>query len=97
MSYRASPPPVVRMSFVSKESLKVNGMQYIGIAVKSGALPYCASSSVARSSASGCLRSSSHTAGAPAGNGPAEGAASNAPLQVTDRSPRMLIVESAAS
>ena len=55
MSYRASPPPVDRMSFVSYGSLNENGMQYIGIAARSGLRPYCASSSAARSSASGCL------------------------------------------
>jgi hypothetical protein len=60
----------------------------------SGLLPYCASSSAARSSASGSLRNSSHTAGAPGGSA-VPGGASNAPLQVTERSPRMLMVSSA--
>ena len=60
-------------------------------------MPYCASSSAARSSASGCLRNASQAAGAPAGNGPVEGCASNAPLHVTERSPRMLSVSSAFS
>ena len=59
--------------------------------------PYCLSSSAARSSASGCLRNSSQTAGAPAGSGPADGARSKSPLQVTERSPRMLSVSSAFS
>ena len=39
-------------------------MQYIGIAARSGLRPNCASSSAARSSASGSLRSSSQTVGA---------------------------------
>src|SRR5439155_7479365 len=73
MSYRASAAPVDRMSFVSKGSLNENGMQYIGSFPKSGLRPYCASSSEARSSASGCFRNSSHTGGAPAGSGPLDG------------------------
>ena len=88
---------VVRMSFVSNGSLNAATTQYIGIAARSGLRPYCASSSAARSSASGCWRNSSHTAGAPGGSGPVDGCASNAPLQVTDRSPRMLSVSSAFS
>src|SRR5665213_3940732 len=70
-------------------------MQYIGILPKSGLLPYCASSSAARSSASDCLRNSSHTAGDPGGSGPADGRRSRSPLHVTDRSPRRLSVPSA--
>ena len=38
-------------------------------------LPYCASSSAARSRASGCLRNSSQTAGEPGGSGPSDGTA----------------------
>ena len=70
-------------------------MQYIGRFCRSGLRPYCASSSEARSSASGWRRNSSHTFGAPAGSGPAEGCRSKSPLQVTERSPRMLIIPSA--
>ena len=88
---------VVRMSFVSKGSLTAVVMQYIGSAARSGLAPYCASSSAARSSASGCRRKASHGGGAPAGSGPVDGCASNAPLHVTDRSPRMLSVSSAFS
>ena len=94
MSYRASAAPVDRMSFVSKGSLNENGMQYIGSFAKSGLRPYCASSSEARSSASGCLRNSSQTGGAPAGSEPLEGCRSRSPLHVTDRSPRRLNVAS---
>ena len=50
-------------------------MQYIGSRARSGERPYCASSSAARSSASGCLRNCSHTAGDPGGSGPDEGGA----------------------
>ena len=64
----------------------------VGIRGRTGA-----SSSAARSSASGCWRNASHTAGAPAGSGPVDGWASKAPLQVTERSPRMLSVSSAFS
>src|SRR5688572_10185134 len=85
------------MSFVSNESLKENGTQYIGIAARSGVRPYLASSSAARSSASGSVRNSLQAGGAPAGSGPAPGALSNAPLQLTERSPRTLIVLSARS
>ena len=77
-------PPVPRMSFASYQFLNENTAQYIGSFARSGLRPYCASSSAARSSASGCLRNSSHTAGAPAGSGPADGARSNSPLHVTD-------------
>ena len=86
---------VERMSFVSNGSLSAVTTQYIGMAARSGFLPYRASSSAARSSASGCLRNSSQSAGAPAGSGPVDGCASNAPLQVTERSPRMFSVSSA--
>ena len=44
---------VVRMSFVSKGSLNENTTPYIGISSSGGLLPYCSSSSAARSSASG--------------------------------------------
>src|SRR2546428_931362 len=83
MSYRASAAPVDRMSFVSKGSLNENGMQYIGSFAKSGLRPYCASSSEARSSASGCLRNSSQTGGAPVGSAPLDGGRSPSPLHVT--------------
>jgi hypothetical protein len=85
------------MSLVSNGSLNENGMQYIGIAARSGVRPYCASSSAARSMASGILRSSSHTAGAPAGSGPFEGCRSRSPLQVTVRWPRTLSMPMARS
>src|SRR5438552_15124199 len=97
MSYRASAPPVERLSFISKGSLNENGMQYIGSFAKSGLRPYCASSSEARSSASGCLRNSSQTGGAPAGSEPLEGCRSRSPLHVTDRSPLRLKVASAVT
>ena len=90
-------PPVPRMSFASYQFLSENTTQYIGSFARSGFVPYCLSSSAARSSASGCLRNSSHAAGAPAGSGPADGAWSKSPLQVTERSPRMLSVSSAFS
>ena len=80
------------MSIVSYGSLNAKGMQYIGSFARSGLVPYWASSSAARSKASGSLRNSSQTLGAPAGKGPLDGAVSKAPLQVTDRSPRMLMV-----
>src|ERR1700730_18239099 len=73
---------VVRMSLVSKGSLKDVTTQYIGCASKSGLAPYSASSSAARSNASGCWRNFSHSAGAPGGRGPLEGGASNLPLHV---------------
>src|SRR3954453_10401985 len=76
-------PPVARMSFASYQFLIENTAQYIGNFDRSGLLPYSWSSSAARSKASGCLRNSSHTIGAPAGNGPAEGALSKSPLHVT--------------
>ena len=88
-------PDVDRMSFVSYQSLNATVTQYIGSAARSGLLPYCASSSAARSSASGCLRNASHSGGAPGGSGPAEGWASKSPLHVTERSPRMFSVSSA--
>src|SRR5207247_10710392 len=94
MSYRASAAPVDRKYFGLKGSLNENGMQYIGSLAKSGLRPYCASSSEARSSASGCLRNSSQTGGAPAGSEPLEGCRSRSPLHVTDRSPRRLNVAS---
>ncbi len=95
MAKATSLPAVVRMSFVSYGSLNATVTQYIGNAARSGLRPYCASSSAARSSASGCWRNASHSGGAPAGSGPVEGCASNAPLHVTERSPRMLSVSSA--
>ena len=75
----------------------MNTTQYIGSFARSGFLPYCASSSAARSSASGCLRNSSQTAGEPGGSGPSDGRRSRSPLQVTERSPRILSVPSALS
>ena len=86
---------VVRMSFVSKTSLKASGMQYIGSAARSGSSPYRASSSTARSTASGCCRNASQAAGQSAGSAPVEGCASQAPWQVTERSPRRFSVLSA--
>src|SRR5207237_514923 len=71
--------------------------QYIGSAARSGLAPYRASSSAPRSRASGCRRNASHPGGAPGGSGPVDGCASNAPLHVTDRSPRMFSVSSAFS
>ena len=94
MSYRASAAAVVRMSIVSNGSLNENGMQYMGDFARSGRAPNCASSSAARSRASGCLRNSSQTAGAPAGKG-AHRFESRSPLHVTDRSPRRFSVPSA--
>src|SRR5439155_18160423 len=72
-----------------------NATQYIGIAFKSGCRPYFASSAAACSSASGCLRKSSHAFGQLAGIGPDADGASHSALQDTDRSPRMLSVLSA--
>src|SRR5258708_5095160 len=83
------------MSLVSNGSLNENWMQYICIAAISGDRPNCASSSAARSRASGCLRNSSHTAGEPVDKGPADGRLSRSPLHVTERSPRMFRVPSA--
>src|SRR4051794_2499503 len=83
------------MSLVSYTSLKENATQYIGIAFRSGCLPYFASNCAARSRASGCLRNSSQTAGQLAGNGPDDNGASQVALQVTDRSPRRFSVLSA--
>ena len=83
------------MSLVSNGSLNENTTPYIGIFSRSGLRPYCASSSAARSSASGCWRKYSHTGGAPGGSGPSDGCRSKSPLQVTERSPRMLSVPSA--
>jgi hypothetical protein len=80
------------MSLVSNGSLNENGTQYIGSAARSGALPYFASSSAARSSASGITRSVSHAFGEPAGSGPLDGCVSRSPLHVVERSPRMLII-----
>ena len=86
---------VVRMSFVSKGSLNGRDDAVHRQRGRSGLRPYFASSSAARSSASGCWRNFSHAAGAPAGSGPVDGCASNSPLQVTERSPRMFSVSSA--
>ena len=87
-------PPVERMSFASYQFLTVITAQYIGIFSRSGFRPKSASSSAARSSASGCLRNSSQAAGASLGSG-VPGGASNSPLHVTDRSPRMFSVSNA--
>src|SRR5437868_12163163 len=73
------------MSFVSNGSLNENVTPYIGIATRSGSRPYFASSSAARSSASGRWRNISHTGGAPGGSGPIDGWRSKLPLQVTER------------
>src|SRR5262245_59156549 len=83
------------MSLVSNGSLNENTTPYIGIFSRSGSLPYWASSSAARSSASGNRRKYSHTGGAPGGRGPRDGWRSKSPLQVTERSPLMLSVASA--
>ncbi len=83
------------MSLVSNGSLNANTTPYIGKASRSGLLPNWASSSAARSSASGKWRKSSHTGGAPGGSGPSEGCRSKSPRQVTERSPRMFSVASA--
>src|SRR5262245_32720116 len=83
------------MSAVSYTSLNENTTQYIGIAFKSGWRPYFASSSAARSRASGCFRSRSHWLGQLAGNGPEAGDASHSALQDTERSPRIFSVLSA--
>ena len=83
------------MSFVSNGSLNENTTPYIGIVSRSGWRPYVASSSAARSSASGYLRNISHIGGAPGGSGPADGCWSKSPRQVTERSPLMLRVASA--
>ena len=58
------------MSFVSNGSLNEKTTPYIGICSRSGWRPYVASSSAARSSASGSWRNISHTGGAPGGSGP---------------------------
>ena len=87
-------PPVERMSCVSNGSLNEKTTPYIGICSRSGCRPYVASSSAARSSASGNLRNSSHT-GCAGGSGPSDTCRSKSPLQVTERSPRMLRVASA--
>ncbi len=80
------------MSLVSNGSLNENTTPYIGIFPRSGLRPNCASSSAARSSASGSWRKFSHIGGAPGGSGPSEGCLSNSPRQVTERSPRMFSV-----
>ena len=69
-------PPVARMSLASYQFLSENTAQYSGSFARSGLRPYVASSSAARSSASGCRRNASHSGGAPAGSGPADGALS---------------------
>ena len=97
MAKFTSLPPVPRMSLASYQSFREKTAQYIGNFARSGLRPYCLSSSAARSSASGCFRNSSQTAGAPGGSGPADGARSKSPLQVTERSPRMFSVSSALS
>src|SRR5262245_51710090 len=89
-------PPVERTSFTSYQFFTEITAQYIGMAARSGLLPYFASSSAARSSASGCWRNFSHPAGASFGSG-VPGGASNAPLHVTERSPRMFKVSYALS
>ena len=61
------------MSFVSNGSLNENTTPYIGSSSRSGLRPYVASSSAARSSASGRWRKNSHTGGAPGGSGPSDG------------------------
>src|SRR3954469_18069645 len=83
------------MSLTSYQSFTEVVMQYIGSLSRSGFLPYCASNSAARSSASGCWRNFSQTAGQEVGSAPFDGCMSQEALQVTDRSPRMLIVSSA--
>src|SRR3978361_1121049 len=80
------------MSFVSNGSLKETTTPYIGIAARSGFWPNAASRAAARSSASGRWRNISQTGGAPGGSGPCSGWRSKSPRQVTDRSPRMLMV-----
>src|SRR5437762_181476 len=86
-------PPVSRA--VSYTSLNEKATQYIGIARTSGCRPYRASSSAARSSASGWRRNASQAAGQLAGRGPADGARSHSALHDTDRSPRTFSVLSA--
>src|SRR5256885_14092206 len=83
------------MSLVSYTSLNEKATQYIGIARRSGCRPYRASSSAARSSASGWRRNASQAAGQLAGRGPADGARSHSALHDTDRSPRTFSVLSA--
>ena len=99
MAKLTSLPPVERMSFASYQFLMrehdaVHRQRLAG----RDSVPYCASSSAARSSASGCLRNSSHygrrTRRQRAGRTDAR---RTSPLQVTDRSPRMLSVSSAFS
>src|SRR4051812_35044938 len=95
MAKATSLPPAERMSFASYQSLTEKATQYMGIASKSGALPNCASSSAARSSASGCCRNASHSGGASSGSAPSATALSYSPRHVTERSPRILSVSSA--
>jgi hypothetical protein len=83
----ASPPPVDRMSLVSKGSLNEKTTPHIGIASTSGLRPLIASSSAARSIAAGCRRKISQTGGAPGGSGPSSRCRSKSPRQVTDCSP----------
>ena len=97
MAKFTSLPPVARMSLASYQSFRDITEQYMGNFFRSGLRPYCLSSSAARSKASGILRNSSQTAGAPAGSGPSAGARSKSPLQVIERSPRMFRVSRALS
>ncbi len=85
------------MSFASYQFFCEKTTQYMGSFSRSGLLPYCASSSAARSSASGCRRKASHCFGQDAGNAPAEGCVSHFALQLTERSPRRFSVSSALS
>src|SRR5262245_55566656 len=66
-------PPVERMSVASYQLFHANTVQYIGIASRSGLRPYFASSSAARSSASGCARNASHAFGHDASSAPVDG------------------------
>ncbi|MEJ1963067.1 MAG: hypothetical protein WDO56_16540, partial [Gammaproteobacteria bacterium] len=90
-------PPVERMSFASYQFLiditDAVHRELFEVGLRAVLLVQAA----ATSSASGCWRNFSQTAGAFFGNGPADGAVSNLPLQVTERSPRRLMVSSALS
>ena len=95
MANATSLPDVDRMSFVLYGSLNATVTQYIGNAAKSGFRPSARPvPRPARARPDAC-RNASHSGGAPVGSGPVEGWASNAPLHVTERSPRIFRVSSA--
>ena len=88
-------PPVARMSFASYQFLSENTAQYSGsLSDRDCGRIARPAPRRARARPAAC-RNASHSGGAPAGSGPADGARSKSPLQVTERSPRMLSVSSA--